>query len=198
MRDFAAATGWENRSDDPLRAEWALPAGRQAATEYGAEGPGEDMAEAVALVVLGRAEWIPADRARWVERWLDEGAETLAAGKPWAPPGSVEVLSREPIYEEDELEPHAVRFDHGEAMYFSLPEGVAAHAELAEEVELRLLTRRLAGALRRTDDDRLPRYSGLFTRSDGVAFWVELWDFREATRFRGAPDSPILTYVVLW
>ncbi len=196
--DFAAATGWDNRSGDPLQPEWVLPAGRQAATEYGAEGPGEDMAEAVALVALGRADWIPADRARWVERWLDETAETLGAGKPWAPHGSVEVLSREPIYEENELEPHAVRFDHAEAMYFSLPESAAAHQELAAEIELRLLTRRLAGALRRADDDRLPRYSGLFSRTDGVAFWVELWDFREATRFRGAPRSPVLTYVVLW
>jgi hypothetical protein len=47
-------------------------------------------------------------------------------------------------------------------------------------------------------DDRLPRYQGLFTRRDGVRYWVELWDFREATGFSSAPDVPVLTYVVLW
>ena len=54
----------------------------------------------------------------------------------------------------------------------------------------------MSGVLSLTDDARLPHYTGLFTRRDGVNLWVELWDFREATGFQ--PTDPILTYVVLW
>jgi hypothetical protein len=90
----------------------------------------------------------------------------------------------------------AIRFDHVEPLYFNLPDGVAPHEQLAAEIQRHLLERRLSGVLARTDDARLPRYAGLFTRTDGVNFWVELWDFRVATGFQAA--DPILTYVAMW
>ncbi len=42
------------------------------------------------------------------------------------------------------------------------------------------------------------RYAGLFNRTDGVQFWVELWDFREGSGFSSAPNAPVLSYVMLW
>ncbi len=183
-----AQTRWKPHGSCPRRSR--LPA-------ITAEpGPGEDMAEAVSMVVLGRSNWIPATHTRWVEQWLGTGATILASGKPWAPAGSREVLSRDPLYDEAALNGIAVRFDHAEPLYFSLPDDTAPHAQLAADIQIRLLERRLSGVLSRTDDDRLPRYAGLFSGTRGVSLWVELWDFREATGFQAA--DPILAYVVLW
>jgi hypothetical protein len=131
-----------------------------------------------------------------VEQWLGITATNLATGKPWAPVGSREVLSKDSLYDEAALNGIAIRFDHVEPLYFSLPQGVAPNEQLAAEIQQRLLERRLSGVLSLTDDARLPRYAGLFTRTDGVSMWVELWDFRLATGFEKA--DPILTYVVLW
>jgi hypothetical protein len=196
VRSFAASIGWIDQSADPLEASWFLPSSIKASSEYGRTGAGEDMAEAVSMVVLGRSNWIPATHTRWVEQWLGAGATTLARGKPWAPAGSREVLSEDPLYDETALTGIALRFEHVEPLYFSLPGGVAPHEQLAAEIQQRLLERRLSGVLALTDDARLPRYAGLFTRTDGVSLWVELWDFRTATGFKTA--DPILTYVVLW
>lgn len=196
VRSFAASVGWIDQNADPLEASWLLPSSIDASTEYGATGAGEDMAEAISMVVLGRSNWIPAAHTRWVEQWLGSGATTLAAGKPWAPAGSREVVSADPLYDEVALTGIAIRFDHIEPLYFSLPDGLASHEQLAAEVQQRLLERRLSGVLALTDDARLPRYAGLFTRGDGVNLWVELWDFRDATGYQ--PADPILTYVVLW
>ncbi len=198
VRSFAEDNGWTNMSGDPLRPSWTLASGQIPSTSYGAQSPGEDMAEAVALVALGQADLVPEGRVRWVERWLDAEADQLAAGKPWAPAGATEVLSRQPVYDEDRLAQAAVGFQHAEPMYFSLPLDSPDHASLAAEVQRRLLDRDLLGALLRVEDERLPRYAGSFTRRDGVAFWVELWDFRTAIGFRSAPEEPVLTYVVLW
>jgi len=196
VRSFAASVGWIDESDDPLEASWFLPSSIKAATEYGRSGAGEDMAEAVSMVALGRSNWIPASHTRWVEQWLGTTAATLARGKPWAPAGSREVLSTETLYDEAALAGTAVRFDHVEPLYFGLPDDVPVHEQLAGEIWQRLLDRRMSGVLARTDDDRVPRYAGLFTGTDGVSMWVELWDFRVATGFRSS--DPILTYVVLW
>jgi hypothetical protein len=196
VRSFADAVGWIDQSADPLKTTWLLPSSVEASSDYGRTGAGEDMAEAVSMVVLGRSNWIPATHTRWVEQWLGTGATALARGKPWAPVGSREVLSRDPLYDEAALAGIAVRFDHVEPLYFNLPNGGAPHEQLAAEIQKQLLERRLSGVLGRTDDTRLPRYGGLFTRTDGVSFWVELWDFRTATGFQ--PSDPILTYVMLW
>ncbi len=196
VRSFASAVGWIDQSSDPLRTTWFLPSSIEASSDYGRTGAGEDMAEAVSMVVLGRSNWIPATHTRWVEQWLGTGATILASGKPWAPAGSREVLSRDPLYDEAALNGVAVRFDHAEPLYFSLPDDTAPHAQLAADIQIRLLERRLSGVLSRTDDERLPRYAGLFAGTRGVSLWVELWDFREATGFQTA--DPILAYVVLW
>ena len=196
VRSFAAAVGWVDQGTDPLDAAWFLPSSIEAASDYGRTGAGEDMAEAVSMVAIGRSNWIPAAHTRWVEQWLGTTATALAKGKPWAPMGSREVLSKEPLYEESALSGIAIRFDHVEPLYFSLPEGVAPHEQLAAEIQQHLLERRLSGVLSLTDDSRLPRYAGLFTRTDGTSIWVELWDFRVSTGFEKA--DPILTYVVLW
>lgn len=196
VRSFASAIGWVDQSSDALEAAWFLPSSIKAASDYGRTGAGEDMAEAVSMVAIGRANWIPATHTRWVEQWLGVTATNLATGKPWAPIGSREVLSKDSLYDEAALNGIAIRFDHVEPLYFSLPQGVAPNEQLAAEIQQRLLERRLSGVLSLTDDARLPRYAGLFTRTDGVSMWVELWDFRLATGFEKA--DPILTYVVLW
>lgn len=196
VRSFATATGWVDQDGDPLEAVWLLPSTLEASTDYGRTGAGEDMAEAVSMVALGRSNWIPVVHTHWVERWLQTTAASLAQGKPWAPAGSREVLSHDPLYDEAALDRVADRYDHVEPLYFSLPVRTAPHGELAAEIQRQLLGRRFSGSLARTDDDRLPRYAGAFTATDGVTLWVELWDFREATGFKTA--DPILTYVVLW
>lgn len=196
VRSFATSVGWVDQDDDPLRSSWLLPSSIEAATDYGRTGPGEDMAEAVSLVLMGRANWIPAAHTRWVEQWLGVNDTNLARGKPWAPAGSREVLTQDPLYDEPAVTEAARRFDHLEPLYFSLPDSVASHELLAAQIQQELLNRRLSGAFTRTDDARLPRYAGLFSRTDGVSMWVELWDFRVATGFEKA--DPILTYVVLW
>lgn len=196
VRSFAASIGWIDQSAEPLEASWFLPDSIKASSDYGRTGAGEDMAEAVSMVALGRSNWIPAAHTRWVEQWLGSSATTLERGKPWAPAGSREVISGDLLYDEAGLAGTVIRFDHVEPLYFSLPEWAAAHVQLAAEIQQRLLERRLSGVLSLTDDTRLPRYAGLFTGISGVSLWVELWDFREATGFKTA--DPILTYVVLW
>jgi hypothetical protein len=196
VRSFATTVGWIDQDEDPLRSSWLLPSSIESATDYGRTGPGEDMAEAVSLALMGRANWIPPAHARWVEQWLGATTTILARGKPWAPAGSREVLTQDPLYDEAAVTETARRFDHVEPLYFSLPATVGAHDLLAAEIQTELLNRRMSGSLARSDDERLPRYTGLFTRTDGVSMWVELWDFRVATGFQTA--DPILTYVVLW
>ena len=198
VRDFAVSTGWNDSSTNPLHAEWTLSSTKTAASVYGAADPAEDMAEAVALVAIGRAEWIPSDRTRWVERWLDSGADRLAEGKPWAPVGSTEVLSASPIYDEQEVIRLSTRYAHSEPLYFQAPAASPPHRQLATQIETELGRRRVAGVLQEIEDERVARYAGLFSRPDGVAFWVEMWDFREASAFEGGPEGPVLTYVVLW
>jgi hypothetical protein len=175
-----------------------LASDRRPSTTYGAVDPTEDMAEAVAMVALGRSEWIPADRVGWVERWLGADATALAVRKPWAPAGSEEVISAQAVYDEEEVNRLSGRYSHVEPIYFQLPASVPDHESLATQIEAELGGRRLVGILQRTDDDRFPRYAGLFRGTGDAVFWVELWDFREATGLAAGPTVPILTYVVLW
>ncbi len=197
VADFARAVGWRNASSDPLRPSWSLSrAGSAGATEYGRTSPEEDMAESVALVALGQAGVLSEERVRWVEEWLGLSAERLAAGKPWVPDGSRQAFFREPVY--DEAEVAARRADHAEPVYYELAASLPPADRLASQIGAELRGRSLTGSLAPVADDRLPRFAGEFARSDGLRFWVELWDFREASGFRSAPDGPVLTYVALW
>lgn len=195
VADFAEAVGWRNGSSDPLRPQWSLP-NPAGTTPYGATSPEEDMAETLALIAVGRAEALSAERLRWMERWLGVGIDALVAGKPWAPSGSRQAFFREAVYDEAEVARRHPR--HADPLYFELPASVAAADALAVQVTDNLLRRAINGRLDPVDDPRLARFAGEFTRADGVRFWVELWDFRGATGFRSAPAAPVLSYVMLW
>ncbi len=190
VQDFARAAGW--RSDDGT---WSLP-DPSGTTPYGATSPAEDMAESVAVLALGRPWLISPERIAWVEDWLGVAASDLAAGKPWAPPGSVELASRQPLYDEDKV--GAIDAAHVEPLYWALPAGSTPAADLAAEAGAQLRQRGLTGTLEPVADDRLPRFGGRFVRSDGVSYWVELWDFRSADIAGDIPEQPVLTYVMLW
>ena len=194
VRDFAAATGWTNTSSDPLHASWHLDG--PAATDYGATGPAEDMAESIAMVAMGRANWIPDNHTRWVESWLDTTSTALAAGKPWIPAGSSEVISARNLYNADALTTAAPGATPRGAHYFELPPNIEDLLVLEPELERELLQRGLSGSFTRVDTQDVPHYQGLFTRRDGVRFWVELWDFRGTGP--GNPNVPLLAYVELW
>jgi hypothetical protein len=194
VRDFAAATGWSDTSSDPLHASWHLDG--PAATDYGATGPAEDMAESIAMVTMGRANWIPDDHVRWVENWLDANAIELGTGKPWIPAGSTEVATGQDLYDVDALTAAAPGVTHRGAHYFELPVSIDDYLVFEPELEHQLAQRGLSGTFSRSDMQDVPHYEGLFTRRDGVRFWVELWDFR-----RTGPDNPnvpLLAYVQLW
>jgi len=177
-----------------LHASWHLDG--PAATDYGATGPAEDMAESIAMVAMGRANWIPDSHTRWVEGWLDTNSEALAAGKPWIPAGSTEVISAQSLYSADALTSAAPGATPRGAHYFELPANIEDPLVLEPELERELLQRGLLGSFTRVDMQDVPHYEGLFTRRDGVRFWVELWDFRGTGP--GNPNVPLLAYVELW
>lgn len=197
VRDFAEATGWRDTSDDPLQPTWRLASGVDATTGYGELGPHEDMAEAVALVALGRAGQVPNDRVNWVEDWLETTVDRLALGKPWVPSGSEEVTSPDNLFDVDRVEDLAIG-RHAEPAYYRIPDEAPPAKELAADIESHLFARGLAGSIEKSGDERLPRYIGQFSRADGLVFWVELWDFRKAEGFAQSPEHPILTYVAIW
>lgn len=198
VADFAEATGWRDTDSDPTSAVWELGDDATASSEYGATSPVEDMADTVAWAALGRTDWLDAAHLAWLEAWLGVPAETLAAGKPWSPAGSREVLSAAPVYDDSAV---ADLLDEGftdaEPLYFELPDTIGDPAEFAEEIGHRLAERGMVGSLGEVADDRLPRFAGAMERADGTMFWVELWDFRESDLPSG-PDLPILTYVLVW
>lgn len=197
VMDFAAATGWEDRSGLEWEPAWSLDTNTAASTGYGRLGPHEDMAEAVALAAVGRGNHLPADRGRWVEQWLGVDLDRLAGGRPFIPAGSEEVLAAEPLYDQDRVDILSARVDHVEPVYWNLPANLLQHEELAQTIETELRQRSLTGRLERLDDPRLPRYGGEFSGAGGLSYWVELWDFREAD-LRDGPRHPVLTYVVFW
>ena len=192
VEDFAGAVGWRS-SGSP--ATWSL-SDPSRTTAYGATSPHEDMAESVAMVATGRADWISSDRVQWVENWLDAPAESLAQGMPWVPPGAESLRSSDPVY--DQTAVGRVNAAHVEPRYWLLPTASAAGADLATDVDLQLRRRGFAGTMERIQDGRVPRWGGTYLRSDGVHLRAELWDFRDQTGFSSAPDGPLLSYVMLW
>ena len=198
IEDFAVQNGWVNGAEGELVASWELAGGVQPATAYGATNPGEDMAESLALVMLGLSELVPADRVRWIERWLNASATELAIGRPWAPTESSIVASADQLWEADEVAALAIGFDHVEPLYFLLPADAPPAEEMADLVTARLRERLMAGELALIDDPRVPRYGGRFLRQDGSFYWVEIWDFPAADQRLGGPDQAILVYVAIW
>lgn len=195
VRDYAASVGWSNRSTDPANPEWTLesPVGT---TSYGRTAPEEDMADVVSLLALGRADGISQDRIDWVESWLDITQVALVAGKPYIPPGAQPVGTAQPLFDVQAVSGYGAA--HTEAESYQLSGITMPGEQLAADLGGHLGTRGMAGSLTRTDDPRIARYAGYFLRGDGVGFWVELWDFRDAPGFANPPDQPVLTYVVLW
>ena len=191
---FARATGWMEELDG----SWSLDPNSRPVSDYAMTGPVEDMAETVAWAVVGRTDWLDADHQTWLESWIDVPLTTLAAGMPWSPNGSSELFSASPLFDEVALTAAAAarRATHIEPTYFLLPNDIDQASSFSAAVTEHLTARQLTGNLELVTDDRLPRYSGLFERTDGVAFWVELWDFRGTDI--SEIHSPVLAYVALW
>ena len=137
VAEFASATGWDNNSTDVVSPRWNLSPGETASSSYGATNPGEDMAEAVSLVILGLADLVPDDRVRWVEQWLGAPADALALGQPWAPAGSIELITDDALYDEETVAAMQGPLGHTEALYFKLPSDVPETNDLASLVESR-------------------------------------------------------------
>lgn len=197
VSEFAAATGWEAAGDD-LAPDWTLAADASPATAYGGSNPGEDMAESLALVMLGLSDLISPDRVAWIEGWLDASATELAIGRPWAPAGAEIAESADDLWDAEAVETLAVGFEHVEPLYFLLPDDGTAGDQRAAEITQRLRERLMAGELTLLSDARVPRYGGRFLRRDGTFLWVELWDFPNAQPGVGGPDRPLLVYVAIW
>ncbi|MEX1279266.1 MAG: hypothetical protein AB1Z57_02930 [Acidimicrobiia bacterium] len=189
LEPFTSATGWEVVDE-----AWAAPP--STSTEYGGTNPVEDMAEAVSLVTSGLGDSVPQPQREWVEEWLGADADTLAAGMPWAPAGSEEVLSASPLYDEEAVA--AIEGTLREYIVYSTPADGPDGATLAATTQERLRGRGLTGTIGAVDDERIARWSGRFDRPDGVVVWVELWDFRKAPGFTEGPDAPVLSYMLVW
>jgi hypothetical protein len=196
VRDYAEATGWVDRGSDRFAPAWELPAAACCTTAYGRTSPDEDMAEALALSVLGRAGDLDRVRASWVEGWLGVPTAVLGADMPWIPPGSVELFLQQDLYDADGVATLAT--GHADAQYYELIGDQPDTEVLARTISAELRSRGMPGALVGTADDRLPRFQGSFRRSDGTVLWAELWDFRGVSGFAGAPDGPLLVYVLAW
>ena len=188
VADWADATGWADATADPLTATWSLTG--TAPNAYAQTSPTEDMAESVSLAAAGLGDWLDPARAAWVEDWAGVSLETLAAGKPWAPLGAVEVTSEGALYDETAAAAAApTASTHADALYFELPSDSPPIGEIAAVLTSRLNGRDIPGDLRLDGQ----RYNGTFVRSDGSVFWVELIEGRDL----GA-DGPLLIYVWLW
>lgn len=183
--DFVAATGW-NVADDA----WVAP--DAVSTPYGGTHPTEDMAEAVSLVVTGLGDLIPTAQRTWVETWLEAGTDQLAAGMPWAPAGSAEVLSTSPLWDDTAIERIG-----GETLEHLVYRTDGTVDDLPATLEARLRDRAMTGSLGRVDDDRIARWAGRFDRGDGFVWWVEIWDFTQAPGFSEGPDTPVISYTLV-
>jgi hypothetical protein len=186
---FASEAGWAIVDE-----AWVAPP--STVTEYGGTNPIEDMAEAISLVVTGLGDGVPGPQRAWVEGWLGAEADVLAAGMPWAPAGSDEVLSASPLFDEDAVA--AIPGDLREYLVYAVPVDSPDAATLAATAQERLRARGLEGTLGEVADERIARWSGRFDRADGVVVWAELWDFREAPGFTDGPEGPVLSYVLIW
>ncbi len=192
---FADGVGWSDRGRATGLPDWVLPA-PAGTTSYGRTAPEEDMAETVAEVVTGSGPAVSADRERWVQEWLDTSAARLNGGRPWAPRGSQRIVTEQRLYDEDEVARRAS--GPVEVISYAVPAGAGQLAQLSRDVEREMAERQVKGTLQTVADDRVDRSAGLFTRGDGVAYWVEIWDFRNAPGFVNPPSTPVITYAVLW
>ncbi|HHC08184.1 MAG TPA: DUF4157 domain-containing protein [Actinobacteria bacterium] len=187
VTEFADATGWRRDGD---RWRLAEPGGT---TRYGATSPVEDMAEAVASVVVGDgATPIDGARVRWIVDHLGASTDALAAGRPWTPAPAVRYEADAALYDADAVPPGR----HREVLVY----GASApwRAGVPDELVRRLAARGIRGDLLRVDDDAVERYAGRFHRADGVSFLVEVWNLRNAPGYVDPPDETLLTFVVAW
>jgi hypothetical protein len=192
VAEFVDAIGWQEQG----ATGWFSASAGTGTTVYGATGPSEDMAEAVALVATGRANELSEDRVRWVEKWTGVSATEMARGKPWRPPGATVIRSEDTIY--DETGVGQIGGTRVEPIYLLLAPNGSTTQELIDEVASELRARGMAGVLEPIADDRLPRIGGRMVRPGGSLLWVELWDFRAATAFTNPPPGAVLTYVDVW
>jgi hypothetical protein len=193
VRDFATAVDWIDESQDADQPDWQ-PTGGPAPTAYAGTNPIEDLAETVALMTVGRSNWVDQTRLDWITNWLGASVEDLSVGMPWVPSGSEEVLPSNPLFDESLAADLAVSTgaEHIEPASFVLPP--TDRPTLVDEIQQQLTERGLEGTLGSVTTDGLPRYRGTFIRDKGVVFLVELWDLARAD---GGEDA-VLTYVAIW
>lgn len=195
VRRFGADVGWVDRAPPGTSPLWSL-ASAVGTSEYGATAPTEDMAESLARFATGHADLMSQERVSWISEWTGLTPSAAASGQPWVPAGAQTFTTNQPVYDTDAVARLSPR--HTDIQYYVLPASSSDTVRLVQEIQARLGTRGFAGTLQVTVDERLPRYSGLFTRADGVKVWVEIWDFRSSTAFSSAPDGPVLSYVTTW
>ena len=190
VRDFTEETGWSQAGG-----VWTLRG--SASNEYGATGPTEDMAEAVAKVFGGEADQLPAGHLKAVESWLGTSVSRLARGAPWVPQDAEEVESQSDLHDQETVARLAGANQY-DAISFSLSPTSPDIAVLADLVTSGLRRNGLTGSLNRADDPAIARYAGEFLGLDGTTIWTEIRDFRDAPGFTGGPDVPVLIYIIIW
>jgi hypothetical protein len=195
VASFADAVGWSDRGRASGIPDWTLT-DQTGATEYGVTAPEEDMAESVADVVTGTGPEVSNPRVRWVAEWLDATALGLSGGRPWVPSGATRIVTEEPLYDVEEVQRRSTMVE--EVVSYSLPISVPGLGELQAQLQATMGQRGVAGSLQPVADDRVARVAGFLTRGDGIGYWVEIWDFRNAPGFDDPPPNPVVTYVVLW
>ncbi len=190
VRDFVEETGWSEAAG-----VWTLSG--PASNAYGATGPTEDMAEAVAKVFGGEADQLPPGHLEAVESWLGTSASRLAKGAPWVPQDAEEVELQSDLHDQETvaLLAGANQYD---VISFSLSPTSPDTAALADLVASGLRRNGLTGSLDRADDPTIARYAGEFLGPDGTIIWTEIRDFRDAPGFTGGPDVPVLIYIIIW
>lgn len=192
---FADAAGWSDRGRASGIPDWVLT-NPDGTTAYGATAPEEDMAESVAELVAGPEPSVSSVRTQWVESWLGTPSARLSGGRPWTPAGSDRIVTEEPFYDEAEVARRTSGFE--EVLSYAVPADVPELSALAAAVGRSLNDRGVSGSLQPIQDGRIARAGGFFVRGDGIGYWVELWDFRDAPGYVDPPATPVLTYVVLW
>jgi hypothetical protein len=154
------------------------------------------MAESISLILTGRVAEVSRDRVTWLEEVLGVDGSVFTAGKLFVPEDAERIDPSQPLFSADAVAVKSAA--NADPITFVLPTDAAPGADLARQIETALQLRSLGGALNREPDTRIEKYTGRFLRGDGLAYWVELWDFRNAPGYVDPPDTPILTYVILW
>ncbi len=181
VAEFAAAAGW-----DKTDGTWFLLG--EAPTEYAATNPAEDMAESIALAVIGRANRMDPARLEWIAQWLGESADTLGTGLPWIPVDADEVLPIEPLFDAATAASLAnPDRPHIEPAYFTVAD---PPDQLAETLRSQLQERGWTGTLGSVEPEG---YLGTFETPSGDAYLVEIEPGAD-----GAETGSLLTYVAVW